>query len=101
MAIEIRLFASLRDAVGHRTITYEQRDAQTVRDVLATLEADYPPLAGRLLETGEIAPGIVVLVNGRPVTHLAEGDTTVQESDRIAITLPISGGTTTNPAPNS
>ncbi len=92
MPIEVRLFASLRDAVGQRTVTYDSSGDQRVRAVLAQLEADYPSLEGRLLDHLGIADGIVVLVNGRPVNHLDGEETTVTNADRISITLPISGG---------
>lgn len=95
MAIELRLFASLRDAVGQRTVTYEHSDDQTVRDVLAMLETDYAALDGRLLDNREIADSIVVMVNGRPVNHLNGGGTKVGDFDQISITLPISGGSRT------
>lgn len=92
MAIEVRLFASLRDAVGQSTVSVETSDGQTVRDVLRMLEADHAALEGQLLDNREIADSIVVLVNGRPVNHLNGDGTTVGDSDRISITLPISGG---------
>lgn len=95
MEVELRLFATVRAAVGERTLTREYETGTTVRAVLADLEAEYPELAGRLLaEGGEsaVADSVTVMRNGTHVTHFAGGETVLEAGDRLSVTPPVSGG---------
>lgn len=93
MAVELRFFASIRDVVGARIVSWELDGATTIRDVLSALEHEYPDLDGVLVgENGEIAGSVTVLHNGRHVAHRAGADTHVSDGDRVAITLPVTGG---------
>lgn len=93
MNVELRLFATVREVVGERTMSREFESGTTVGDVLAALEADYPDLDGRLLDDGRrITRGITVLRNGTNVTHLAGEATELEDGDRLSITPPVTGG---------
>ena len=94
MEIELRFFATVREAVGERTTTRTVEQGATVRDVLAALEADYPSLDGTLLEDGDVAGGITVLHNGTNVTNRAGNATELADGDALSITLPVTGGCT-------
>ena len=94
MEVELRFFATVREAVGKRTTTRTVEQGATVRDVLAGLEADYPSLDGTLLEDGEVAGGITVLHNGTNVTNQTGSATELADGDALSITLPVTGGCT-------
>ena len=94
MEIELRFFATVREAVGERTTTRTVDSGATVGDVLAGLEADYPSLDGTLLEDGDVAGGITVLHNGTNVTNRAGSATWLADGDALSITLPVTGGRT-------
>jgi len=92
MNLELRFFATFRDAVGQKTIEREFPDTATIADVLDDLEDEFGGLSGQFLENGEIKPQVNVLRNGREVTHLDGLETRVEAGDRISIFPPVAGG---------
>jgi molybdopterin synthase sulfur carrier subunit len=92
MEVELRFFATVREAVGERTTTRTVKQGATVRDVLAGLEADYSSLDGALLDDGDVAGGITVLHNGTNVVNRGGGATELADGDALSITLPVTGG---------
>lgn len=92
MKLELRFFASFREAVGSKTITKEYPDDVTVGAVLESLESEYPDLEGSLLEDGGLAQHINVLKNGREVLHMEGLDTELDSADTISIFPPVAGG---------
>ena len=96
MEIEMRFFATFREAVGEKTQTRGFEDEETVGDVLATLEAEYEGLEGQLLEDdgGEVAirQQLSVLKNGRDVVHMAGPKTPLESGDRLSVFPPVAGG---------
>jgi len=92
MELELRFFATFREAVGGKTLAYEVDDGATVGDALRALESEYDGLAGNLIVDGELAPQINVLKNGREVLHLDGLDTELSDGDRVSIFPPVAGG---------
>lgn len=96
MEIELRFFATFRDAVGQKERTHAFDDDATVGDVLASLETEYEGLEGRLLEDDgdgpAIRPQLSVLKNGRDVTHMAGVGTALEDGDRLSVFPPVAGG---------
>jgi molybdopterin synthase sulfur carrier subunit len=92
MQVELKFFATFREAVGSKTVTHELDDGATVGDVLADLEAEYEGLDGRLLEDGDLRPQINVLRNGREVLHMEGTETPVEDGDTVAVFPPVAGG---------
>ncbi|GAB7090174.1 MoaD/ThiS family protein [Halorubrum luteum] len=92
MELELRFFATFREAVGGKTIPYEVDDDATVGDVLRSLEGKYDGLADQLIADGELAPQISVLKNGREVLHMDGLDTAIDDGDQLSIFPPVAGG---------
>lgn len=92
MELELRFFATFREAAGGKTVVREFADGSDVGDVLRELEAEYGGLDGRLIEDGGLAPQINVLKNGREVLHLDGLDTPMAEGDRLSVFPPVAGG---------
>ena len=92
MEIELRFFATVREAVGARTTARTVDSGATVRDVLAGLETEYPSLDGTLLTDGAVAGSVTVLRNGRNVANLAGAETPLSDGDSLSVTPPVSGG---------
>jgi len=92
MDIELRFFATFREAAGGKTVEATFADASTVGDVLRELEDEYEGMAGRLVVDGELAPQINVLKNGREVLHLDGLDTPLDDGDRLSVFPPVAGG---------
>ena len=68
-------------------------DGDTVLNVLEKLEAEYPALRESVLDDdGNLQGSIIVLINGRSIEFLDGLNSTIQESDQLAIFPPIAGG---------
>ncbi|SEH49830.1 molybdopterin synthase sulfur carrier subunit [Halopenitus malekzadehii] len=93
MELELRFFATFREAAGSKTVHYEvDGDDVIVGDVLAALEEDYEGMRGRLIEDGALAPQINVLKNGREVLHIQGLETPLSAGDTLSIFPPVAGG---------
>ncbi|MFB6087741.1 MAG: ubiquitin-like small modifier protein 1 [Haloarculaceae archaeon] len=90
MRLTLKFFANFREAVGTKTVEREFDDVDTVGDVLAALEEEYPALD--LLSDGDLRPQINVLRNGREVLHMEGIDTELADGDTLAIFPPVAGG---------
>lgn len=94
MEIDLRFFATFRDAVGEKEHTREFDDDATVGEVLETLESEYEGLDGQLVADGAIRDQLSVLKNGRDVTHMAGPETELEAGDVLSVFPPVAGGCT-------
>jgi len=92
MELELRFFATFREAAGGKIVEAEFADGSSVGDVLRELEAEYDGMAGRLIVDGGLAPQINVLKNGREVLHLDGLETALEDGDRLSVFPPVAGG---------
>jgi molybdopterin synthase sulfur carrier subunit len=93
MDLELRFFATFREAVGRKTVERTFGDGSTVRDVLSALEADYDGLEGQLLDDeGSIRPNLNILKNGREVLHMEGAETLLEDGDTLSVFPPVAGG---------
>jgi molybdopterin synthase sulfur carrier subunit len=92
MELELRFFATFREAAGSKTVHFDVDDDATVGDVLVALEDEYEGLRGNLIEDGALAPQINVLKNGREVLHMQGLDTPLSSDDTLSIFPPVAGG---------
>lgn len=81
MELEVRLFATLKDRAGNRSILITLSEPAVVRDLLAATAESYPELANAL-------PAVLVAVN----RAYAGENTPVHVGDEIAFFPPVSGG---------
>jgi len=94
MDLQLRFFATFREAVGQKTLEREFEDGSTVGDVLRTLETDYDGLDGQLLDDqGELQPNLNILKNGREVLHMEGPATPMEDGDTLSVFPPVAGGT--------
>lgn len=91
MSLQLRFFATFREAVGNKTISREY-DANTVGDVVVALESEFEGLEGQILEDGAIRPQVNVLLNGSDVEHMEGLDTPIEPDDTFSIFPPVAGG---------
>lgn len=94
MDIELRSFATFREAVGRKTIERSYEDGATVGEVLADIESEFDGLEGQLVEDGAIRPQLSILKNGRDVTHAEGPDTPLEDGDTVSLFPPVAGGRT-------
>ena len=82
----VKLFASLRKDAGIKETAIP---GTSIMPVISELVRQYPELAEKLLENGQIRPHVVITLNGHPTTDM---DAPIKEQDLIAIFPPIAGG---------
>jgi molybdopterin synthase sulfur carrier subunit len=92
MQVELKFFATFREAVGSKTVTREVTEGTTVGELLRSLEGEYEGLGGQLLADGDLRPQINVLKNGREVLHMDGVGTSLEDGDTVAIFPPVAGG---------
>ncbi len=92
MQIDLRFFATFREAVGQRDLEWETSDDSTVGDVLLALETEFKGLDGELLEDGQVREQLNVLKNGRNVIHMAGSETDLEADDLLSVFPPVAGG---------
>ena len=89
MKIWVRGYLGVKAALGDKPFIEFGADRVTLRDLLVQL--------GYQRDESLTAPGavgrLVILVNGRSTSHLADGlDTALRDGDRVAIFPPVAGG---------
>lgn len=93
VTLDVKLFATLRDAAGRKTVALSYPAPVTLGTVLADLEAECPGLDGVVLaDDGDLRSTVSVVLNGRHVSHLDGVDTSLADGDTLALMPPVSGG---------
>ena len=81
MRVRVRLFASLREAVGRAEVELDLPAGATAEAAFEALARDHPVLAGR-------RPRLTAAVNRRYATF----DTALTDGDEVVFVPPVSGG---------
>ena len=92
MNVQLRFFATFRQAVGQKVVEREYPEGTTIGDVLRDLEDEYEELGGQLIEDGDLRPHINVLKSGREALHLDGMDTELEDGDTLSVFPPVAGG---------
>jgi molybdopterin synthase sulfur carrier subunit len=87
--VTIRYFGPFRDLT--KTAEEEVPGGQTVRDLLALLEARYGETFSPSEKPVPVAGRLILLVNGRHVQHLDGLDTYLSDQDVLSV-FPLIGG---------
>ncbi len=91
--MEIRLYATLRQIVGAKTMTVETQRGQTVGDALRALTAQQPKLASSIWnDDGTLAGHVAVMLEGRDIRHLKGVDTPLGGAQHLDVFPPVGGG---------
>ena len=89
----MRVFATLRDVVGGKSVYVDVDSGVSVRQLLAQLLDKYPDLRSKLLtEDGQLNPSVHILVNGRDVRFLQGLETVITAQDTVQMFPPVGGG---------
>ena len=92
--MRVNFYATLRAAVGRKTVEVEHVAGAPVRELLATLVRALPELAPLVLdEEGQLLRSVHVYVNGRSAIHLPERlDSPLLEDDVVDVMPAVAGG---------
>ena len=97
MQIKVRGYLTLRDVVGGRPYRIIEADRLTVADLMERLSAELGAAFSEAITSGSHPgpPGrnLVVLVNGRHLSHLPAGlGTELSDGDEVAVFPVVAGG---------
>ena len=91
MAVEVRLPTVLRTHAGGASVV--QLDGATVGEVLAKLVAEYPGMAGQVVQDdGTLHKFVNIYVNDDDVRYLDGVDTAVPDGAELSILPAVAGG---------
>jgi molybdopterin synthase sulfur carrier subunit len=89
--VKVSFYASLRQAVGQKSLDFEFSSAVTVREFIGEIIQKYPQLETGL--SGEMDDHVNILVNGRDVRHLdGNYDNLLEDGDHVSIFPALGGG---------
>jgi len=90
VATEVRVPTILREFTGgEKAVTAE---GPTLQAIIANLDANYPGIGGRLLDSSGLRRFVNVYLNDEDVRFLDGLDTAVTERDAITILPAVAGG---------
>jgi molybdopterin synthase sulfur carrier subunit len=93
MEVEFVCHATIRDAVGRKTVVTTLPADATLGDALATLTDEYDDLEPLVFDSdGELRPNVNVLVDDENVRSLDGTDTPLAPTSTVALTPSVAGG---------
>ena len=91
--MQVKLYASLRQAAGIKSMDVPVSPESTLREVLHEVIRRYPVLANFIWkDEDELAQAVHVFINGENIRHLAGLDTHLKTEDHVDIFPPVVGG---------
>ncbi len=91
--MQVKLYASLRQAAGTKMLDVEVHPGTTIRDVLVEVTQAYPVLIKFIwTEQEELSEHAHVFVNSENIHHLAGLETELKPEDHVDIFPPLVGG---------
>jgi molybdopterin synthase sulfur carrier subunit len=89
--MKIKYFAYIRNYAGCKETDFER--CQTVEELLSKLCSIYGKGFERIIfKNNELSSEIIILVNGRHISHLNGIKTPLEDSDEISIFPEVAGG---------
>ena len=65
---------------------------ETLEQVIADLESQFPGIAGRLIEDGKLRRFVNIYINGEDVRFLQGLESSLKEGDEVTIVPAVAGG---------
>lgn len=91
--MQVKLYASLRQAAGTKMMDVDVHSGTTIHDVLVEVTQCYPVLEKFIWkDQGELSELVHVFLNGENIRHLAGLDTALKPEDHVDIFPPLVGG---------
>jgi molybdopterin synthase sulfur carrier subunit len=91
--MQVKLYASLRQAAGIKMMDVDVNPDTTMREVLLVVTNRYPVLVKFVWkDDGELSDHAHVFINGENVRHLSGLETLLKSDDHVDIFPPVVGG---------
>lgn len=97
MRVEFEFYATLRDAVGEKTVVRELEAGTSVETALHAVTEEYDGLESLVFRSnGAVRPNVTVAVNGQPMNRTDPADIELSDGDTVVLSPGVSGGTGAN-----
>jgi molybdopterin synthase sulfur carrier subunit len=91
--MQVKLYASLRQAAGTKMMDVEVHAGSTIQEVLVEVTRRFPALEKSVWKNqGELTEFVHVFINGENIRYLAGLDTPLKAEDHVDIFPPLVGG---------
>ncbi len=91
--MQVKLYASLRQAAGAKMMEVNVQPGSTIQEVLLEVTRLYPVLEKNIWKAqGELTEFVHVFINGENIRHLAGLETVLKPEDHVDIFPPLVGG---------
>jgi len=91
--MQVKLYASLRQAAGIKMMDVDVHSGTTIHDVLDEVTQRYPVLVKSIWkDQGELSEFVHIFLNGENIHHLAGLDSALKPEDHVDIFPPLVGG---------
>ena len=91
--MEVHFFATLRDIVGGKTVSFDLPTDATALQLLNEITRRFPVLQSKLIDkNGNLHNYVHYFINGRDVRYLDEGMETILNPEDIINIFPAVGG---------
>lgn len=93
MKIKVKLFSLFRLNLKTSEVNYEFKNTVTIQELIDRLDNDFSGyFSEKLLESGEIKTGTIILVNGKNIFHINKLETKLKDKDIVTMFPPSAGG---------
>ena len=90
MSVEVSIPTIMRSYTNNsRTV---QGTGSNLRELISSLDAQFPGIAGRLIEDGELRRFVNIYVNDEDVRFIGSLDATLTDGDAITVLPAVAGG---------
>lgn len=97
MEVEFVSHATIRDAVGEKSVTMDVPDSATLGEALSEFADAYPDVRSLLLDSDDdVRPNVNVLVDEENVRSGRGADTELSGGETVALAPGVAGGAPTN-----
>jgi sulfur-carrier protein len=91
--MQVKLYASLRQAAGTKMLEVEFHPGISIQDVLIEVTNRFPVIEKQIWKSqGELTDYVHVFINGENIRHLSGLDSQLKLEDHVDIFPPIVGG---------
>jgi molybdopterin synthase sulfur carrier subunit len=91
--MQVKFYASLRQAAGVKMMDVDVHPTSTMREILLEVTNRYPVLDKFIWkDNGELSEHAHIFINGENVRHLSGLDTVLKADDHVDIFPPVVGG---------
>jgi molybdopterin synthase sulfur carrier subunit len=91
--MQVKLYASLRQAAGTKMMDVEFQSEATIGDILVEVTRRFPVLEKSIWKApGELTEYVHVFINGENIRHRSGLETTLKPDDHVDIFPPLVGG---------